>query len=172
MMRMPGFCALAAIAIAGNQTAAADRDEQGIEIGSLFEDLQRDRPLTGDDIGVGERVDIGEIFDLGMPQGCPVAVVPDLARHDHMRAPGIELGYFVGGDGTGQEDRRRHPGCPTGVSNRKPVIAARRGDDAATQSLRRQGEDRIDRAARLERAGDLQRFELEQQSSREPGLLP
>ena len=119
-------------------------------------------------VRIGEWVDIGEVFGLGMLQGCAVAVVPDLPRHHHPRAPRIELGNFVGGDRAGQKDRRRYPGCPTGISDGEPVIAARGGDDPAAQLLRRQGEDSIDCAACLERAGDLQRFELEEQS---PGKL-
>ncbi len=50
----------------GNQTAAADRDDQGIEIGSFLEDLERDGSLTGDDSGIGKRVDVGNAFRFGM----------------------------------------------------------------------------------------------------------
>ena len=99
-----------------------------------------------------------------MLQGRPVAVIPDFTRHHYTRSPRVELGYFFGSYGPGYEDRRRHLGRPTGVGNSEPVIAARRGDDAAAQSVWRRGEERIDRAARLERAGDLQRFELEPQA--------
>jgi hypothetical protein len=46
------------------------------------------------------------------------------------------------------------------------VIAARGGDNAARRLRQRQGEERVDRAARLEGPGYLQRFELEQQTPR------
>jgi len=100
-MRMLDFSAFAAIEMPENQAAPADRDEQRIEVRSLVEDLERNRPLTSDDVGVGERVDIGEALGFSMLQGRPIAVIPDLTRYHHTRSPRVELGNFFGGYGPG-----------------------------------------------------------------------
>ena len=40
---------------AGRQSAAADRDEHVLDVGQIGGDLQADRALAGDDVGVVER---------------------------------------------------------------------------------------------------------------------
>jgi hypothetical protein len=135
---------------ARNQTAATDRDDQGIEIRRLLEDLERDCSLAGDDSGLGERVDVEEAFGFGMAQGRQVAVIPRFARHFDARPPAREFRELVGSHRMRQEDRRGHSRGPAGIGHREPVIAARRGDDAAPESCSGRSENRIDCAARLE----------------------
>ena len=54
---IPGFIALAAVDDPGDQTAAADRNDQRIEIGRIFQHFQRDCSRPGHDCDVVERMD-------------------------------------------------------------------------------------------------------------------
>ena len=46
---------------AGDQSAAADRHDDRVEIGRLLQDLERHRALARDHVGVVERMDEGEV---------------------------------------------------------------------------------------------------------------
>lgn len=45
-----------------DQSAAADRHHHGVDLGKLFEQLEADRPLSGDDVFIVEGVDKGIVF--------------------------------------------------------------------------------------------------------------
>src|SRR5215472_1088657 len=63
---------------AGNQTAAANGDEQRVEIGRVVENLERNCALPGNHVRIGEEVYVDEAFVRGKLQRRPVAVVPVL----------------------------------------------------------------------------------------------
>ena len=144
--------------IAGNQTAAADRDHQHVEIGSFLQHLERDGALPGDDARIV----------VGMHQR-ESAFGQDLlaARLRFRHAFAVE--HHLGAVRLGRRhlhERRRHRHDdgrrnlePRGViGHRLGVIAGRHGDDAALAlGLAERGELH-QRAAVLERIGDLQIF--------------
>ena len=70
---------------AGNQTPAANCDEQGVEIWRVSEDFETDSSLTGNDIRIGKGVKVGAVLGLGMPEGRLIAVVPAPRRSPHER---------------------------------------------------------------------------------------
>ena len=70
---------------AGDQPAAADRDEHGVDVALvLAQDLHRDVPWPATDVGVVERVDerepaLSSFEGVGVGVGIAVAVEHDLA---------------------------------------------------------------------------------------------
>ena len=59
-IRTYGRSALTAVADAGDQPAAADGDQQQVDVRSVFQDLQADGALAGDHRRIGEGVDVGQ----------------------------------------------------------------------------------------------------------------
>ena len=53
--------------IAGDQAAAADGDDERLEVRVRRQQFERDRALAGDDLIVIEGVDEGELLFLGQP---------------------------------------------------------------------------------------------------------
>ncbi len=145
---------------AGEQPAAADGDDDRVEVRRLLEDFERHRALAGDDVGVVERVQEREL----------------VAARDFLRAGArfAEIGPFQHHRGAelaaiGHLDQRRElrhhhghrdPQQRAVIGDALRVVARRGGDDAATARLRRQPQQRIARAALLEAAGALQVIEL------------
>ena len=145
---------------AGEQAAAAHRDDDGIEIWHLLDDFQSQRALTGDDGGIVVAVDVGqpaffadavrvrlrfgEIFSVQDDGRAELLAVADLDerrvfRHHDRRGNAKQLALI--GEGLG-------------------VIAGGGRDDAALLLFRRQLRQGVARAAFLEAAGALQVLEL------------
>ena len=53
---------------AGGEPSSADRDDHRLEVGNLLEELQPDRPLSGDHLLVLEGVQEGGVLGLGVVQ--------------------------------------------------------------------------------------------------------
>ena len=161
MIRISGPERLGRDRDARDQAAAADRDDQHIEIGRIRQDLERDRALAGDHRRVGEGMDVGQAITLGAGERRPVALVPDPALDLEPGAPALDLLGLERRDVGRHEHGRGRAGDPAGVGDRGAVIAAGRGDDAAADLGLGERAELADRAPRLERARHLQAFELE-----------
>jgi hypothetical protein len=161
---MPGFSALTAVAI--DQTAATDRDQQQGGLRRVLEDLQADRALAGDHRGIGEGVDVAQAFALGGGQRRVVGLVPDTALDADLRVPGLELRGLGLRRAVRQVDDGAGPGLSGGIGDRQAVVAARGGDDAAADVRVVEAEQLVGGAARLERARDLQALQLEPKLAR------
>src|SRR5581483_1214265 len=153
-----------------DQTAAADGRENGVDAGFLLLDL------ASHGAGAQQRLELVERMHVqrtGIPAivGAGVhGVRVALADHDEVGAVGTNpLDLRCGGDAR-NEDLRTNAPAHRRIRDRRAVIAARRGRDAcrgngAQYQVR-------ERPARLERARNLQRFELQQRVAREAGIRP
>jgi len=85
---------------------------------------------------------------------------PGAAQHHvgAMRRRALDLGE---GSALGHDDGRRNAETPGMIGDALRVVAGRHGDDAGAALLRRQALQLVERAALLERAGRMQRFQLE-----------
>ena len=143
---------------AGDQPAAADRDHQHIETGNLFQDFQRNRALPGDDARVVIRMNLdeaaigNEFFDtrLGIADRFPV--------QDDGRAMRARCRHLHKGRRHRHDDGRRDRQPRGVVGDRLGVVAGRHGDDAAGTFGLAERRELVERAAVLERIGDLEVF--------------
>ena len=94
-------------------------------------------------------------------QGRLVRLAPLVAGNLDPGLPGLHLDDLGRRDVRRHEDGRGRLGGKGSPCHRQPVIAARGGDDAGRRLTLRPAEEAVHRAAGLERAGDLQAFELE-----------
>ena len=81
---------------AGAQSAAADIDEDGLDLGALLKDLQAAGPRPGDDVDVVERMDqdsTGLSLKLLCPHEAFVDAGPELFDVGTIRTSGHQLGY-------------------------------------------------------------------------------
>ena len=150
---------------AGDQPAAADWRDHGVNVRQVVDDLQADRPVAADEAIVVEGMDELALHPIGLValDGAPAFLVR------HLDDPGAEPldGAKLGG-------RRRvhheHAGRAAGLSRRQGHALGRipgaHRPDAAGPLRRREVADGVVGAADLERADRLQRFELEIQVSR------
>jgi hypothetical protein len=149
-------CAARGDGIAGDQPAAADRDDENVEVGRVFQHFERDGALTGDDVRIVVRMHPDQIA-LGRDRlGARLRFGERLAvEHDvgAMRLGGFDF-----------HERRRHRHdngggdiqAPGVIGHRLGMVAGRHGDDAAAALFGRQGGELDAGAALLERIGDLQ----------------
>jgi hypothetical protein len=146
---------------AGDQAAAADRDEHRVEAGrDLVEQFQAEGAVAGHHarvvVGVAEQrarrggVDRGRRERLGV-------LVADL---DDPGAQLAQLGDLDGGSGHRHEDLGGDAQLAGRVRRREARVSAGGRDDAGRRQ-RRSGQDLVDHAAGLERAGVLGLLELE-----------
>ena len=122
---------------AGEEAAAADRNDDDVEIASLSDDLEADRPLAADHlaivIGVDEnRAGLGDqLLHLALRLGEGLAL-----EHD-MRAESPGRRDLHEGARPRHDDRRRDAEALGVIGDRLGVIAGRHGDDAARALGRR-----------------------------------
>ena len=146
---------------AGHQPAAADRDDDRVEVRRVLEHLEAERARAGDHLriveGVDEDVAVLERQLARLGEG----IVDDLAvKHDLGAVPAVWVTFTVGVDFRHHDDRRNpEPLCVIG--DRLRVIAGRRGDDSALALFGRQLQQFVERAALLVGGRELQVLELE-----------
>ena len=142
--------------VAGDQAAAADRNDQHVEIGDILEHLERDRALAGDHV----RVVIGmhpDELPLGRDRlGAHLRIGDGLAVEHDRRA--VRLGRR---DLHERRRHRHHDGRRNFqplrvIGDRLGVVAGRHRDHAARALGGAQRRELRERAALLERVGDLQ----------------
>ena len=151
-----------------DQAPAPGADDDRGDVRALVEDLQADRALPGDDVGVLEGVDEHRSGPLGvlgggherLGEGLPAE--PDLGA---VGAGGRDLGQRRG---LGHEDGGRSAQQPRGQRHALRVVAGAGGDDPAGPLGVGQPRDARVGAADLERAGALQVLALEPHRAADP----
>jgi len=145
---------------ARDQSAAADRDDDRLDIRCLLEDFEPHRPLTCDHRLIVERMDereavarrdfarmrarFGEVGAMQDHSGAQMAAVGDLDQRREQR----------------HHDGRRNAEQTGVVRDALRVVAGGGGDDAALALPARQLRERVTRAALLEAACTLQIVEF------------
>ncbi|MNF92464.1 hypothetical protein D3C84_751100 [compost metagenome] len=145
----------------GNQAAAAHGDDDGIHIFQVLEDFEADGALAGHHQRVFEGMHGHVAVFLGdlvhpFPAGSVVAI-----EENRLCPKGFGVFNFNFWRGHRQHQDGFHPQHARGVGEPLGVIAGRGGDDAVGDLFPGQRERLVQRAANLERPGDLQGFRLE-----------
>ena len=144
----------------GEEPAAPERRDDGIDLRQIFIDLETDGPVAADEVVVVERMDemAGHPLRAVLDHGTPALVVRRL--HDAGAEPfdGAELGL---GCGVHHHHAARRTDLARGERDALRGVTGAHGPDALRQLLRAKLSHRVIRAADLERSDRLQRFELE-----------
>ena len=146
---------------ARDQSAAADGDDDRVEVGGLLQHLQPQRALAGDDVRVVERMDQNAS-----------ALRRQTLREVEGRRQALALQQHFGPEDAGllhlgvRRRARHHDGDrdaepPTMVGERLRVVACGHGDNARLPRRRREQQQPVQRAPLLERRGELLVLELE-----------
>src|SRR5262245_31139046 len=144
----------------GNQAAASDWDDDGIQIWDLPGEFKAERSLAGDDRRIVKAVDIGQTFRASQL----VRAFPSLANIRAMQDDGCAVPAALNDCGQGSEAGHNNRGrdaqllCVIGEAER--VIAGGRGDHAALTLGSVKEKQRIAGAALFETAGALEVFKL------------
>jgi len=144
-----------------DQPSAADRGDHDVEITDVFEQLEGERPLTGDDVVVvewrNEHAPVLSTIDFATVAGSSGAAIVE------MELPPVA--FDSGNLHLGRVGRNHDGGGCThhGGSQRhgRTVVAGGEGDDAGLPLCRGQLEHPVQRPAELERAGSLEALELD-----------
>ncbi|KAK0350862.1 hypothetical protein LTR94_027294, partial [Friedmanniomyces endolithicus] len=155
------------------QPPAADGDEDGVDrVRVLAQDLQPDRALPRDDVGVVEGMDEGRAGLFLQRAGVGVGVVEAFAVQHDLAAQPLNRRHLDARRGGRHDDGRRRSAF--GRRQRHPlrVIARRGADDAARQFGLREGRDPVVGAADLEREDRLQILALQQGGAPDPRRQP
>ena len=143
------------------QSAAAGRHDDDVRRGQVAEDLEAERTLTGNDLGVIVGVQERGVLLLADLAGLGVSVVIAVAREHNVRAVALR-GFRLGdGRGLGHDDRGRDAEAVRGVGHALCMVAGRRGHDGPGLAAFDERRDLVARAADLERTGFLAVFVLE-----------
>ena len=149
---------------AGDQPAAADRHEYGIDrLRRLAQDFDADRALPRDHIGVVVRMDEGQPAAAAEPGGERIGFVVRIAVQDDAGAARDDRVDLDLRRGDRHDDRRAALQALRGECHALGVIARRRRDDTALQLRRRQLRHLVIGAAQLEGEHGLHVLALEQQ---------
>ena len=116
---------------AGEESAAAARRQQDVELAGLFEQLARGRALTGDHVRVIVGRDEGEPALLRQPAADGLAVVALAVVEDDVGAVSFGGGALDRGRVTRHDDHARDVQELSRQRDRLCVIARGKGDDAA-----------------------------------------
>ena len=76
---------------AGYQATAANGREQYIRVRCVVQNFQTDRALTGDNLSVGEGMDVGFSVTLRYGNGLAVGIIPNVAVEPHLCTPAPQL---------------------------------------------------------------------------------
>jgi hypothetical protein len=146
---------------AGEQPAAADRDQDRADLGELVEQLAADGSLPGDHVGVVERVDEGGALLGDVPlrrrqrlgEGAPDELHPGAER--------LGGGDLDRGRAGGHVDHGGNPEVRGGEGDALRVVAGAGGHHPAAPDRGWQPRYVHERPAELERAGPLQQLALQ-----------
>src|SRR6266487_1535986 len=146
---------------AAGEAAAADGDDPDVERAGVLDQFQGGGALAGDDLGVVERVDEGETTFVAEALAFGERLDGGVAVEDDLGAVAFAGGDLGGGGGLGHD----HGGLGTdlggGPGEGCGVVAGGDGDQAAVAGLLGQGQQAVEGAADLERAGLLERLGLD-----------
>jgi len=146
---------------ARDHAAAAHRHDQRVELRRILQHLERHRALTRDDTRIVVGMDEHEFLlcrdapRLGGRFGQRVAV-----QH-HRRAMAARVADLGVGRKGRHHDGGRNTEAPGVIGDALRVVAGRHGDHAALALLVCELQQRVQRAAFLERGGELQVLELD-----------
>ena len=146
---------------AGNQSAAAGRNENHVNERQVAQDFERDGALTGHDVLIVERMDelrAGLLTDLAR---LGVGFVVDVARENDVRAVALRRGDLGDRRGARHDDGGLDADRACREGNALCVVACRGGNDCVQVALGVALHDLVVRAAHLEGAGLLLVFILE-----------
>ena len=121
----------------GNQPAAADRHDQRIEIGSAGEQLEADRPLAGDDIGIVIGMDQHEPPLAGERVGRLAGGAEAVAPQHHGGAERLGAIDLDEGCALGHHDRRRDPEPAGMIGDALGMVARGHRNDPGALSRKR-----------------------------------
>ena len=138
---------------AGEQSAAAGRHDDDVRRGQVAEDLEAERTLAGNDLGVIVGVQERGVLLLADLAGLGVSVVIAVAREHNVRAVALRGLRLGDGRGLGHDDRGRGAEAVRGVGHALCMVTGLAALD--------EGGDLVARAADLERTGLLAVFVLE-----------
>ena len=156
-----GLIALAAVDDAADQPAAADRNDQRVEVGHGVEHFERDRAGAGDDRGIVERMDeVQPLLGLDLAAWALASSNRSPWRTTVAPWPSVWVTFIVGVR-TGHDDRHRDAEAAAVVGDRLGVVAGRGSDDAAGALVVVQRQQFVERAALLVGGGVLQILELQ-----------
>jgi hypothetical protein len=146
---------------AADQPAAAHRDHQRVQLRLRLQHLDGDRALAGDDQRVVERVHEGQALFLGHLERMFTRLVEGLAMQQHLGAESQRAFDLHGGRVQRHHDHRAHRQPLRMMRHALRVVAGRSGDHALHTGSR-QGQQLVQRTAFLERRGELQVLELQE----------
>ncbi len=147
----------------GDQAAAADGHEDRVDVvGALPQDFHPDGTLPRDDVGVVERMDVGQPFGLRDFQRAFIGFLVVVAMQNDARRPVADGFHLDVGGRLRHDDSHRNTqlfGCQRHALR---MIAGRRGDNAARLLLFRQMQHLVVGASQFERENRLQILALDQ----------
>ena len=146
---------------ARDQSAAADRHHQHVEVRRLLQHLEPQRPLPRDHRRIVERMHQRELPALSFLERKRARFVELRAMQNHFRIEHARLLHFRVRRRARHDDARRNAEPAAVIRNRLRVIAGRHRDDAAPAFVRREIEQSVQRAALLERRRELVVLELQ-----------
>ena len=152
---------------ARDEPAAADRHDDGGEVGHLLEHLEAQGALAGDDVGVIERRNVDGTGALGVLGRGAQRLGDRVAPQHDVGAVVAGRGELRQGDSDGHEDRGRNAQLAGREGDALGVIAGGRGHDSARLLVVAEGGDAVVGAANLVRAGALQVFALHEDGNPE-----
>ena len=148
--------------VAGDKTAAADRDDERLEIGRVLQHFQRNGALAGDDVRIVVRMHPDQIALGGDRLGPCLRFHKRLAvQHDH-RAQRLGGFDFHERRRLRHDDGRRYGKAAGVIGDRLGVVAGGHCDDAAAALFGAERGKLDAGAALLERVGDLQILVLDE----------
>ncbi len=145
---------------AGDQTAAANRNNHSIDDLDLLDDLDSHRSLAGDDRGIVIAIDVSETFFGGELMGMRFRFGKIFSVQNDVGAECLAITYFNERRVFRHHDRGRNAEQFSLISERLRVITGRSGDDAAFLLIGGQLRECVARAAFLKTSGPLCVVEL------------
>ncbi len=145
----------------GDETAAADGNNNGIKVGKLLGNFKADGGLPGDDINVVKGVDEGIAVLVAELKGFVIGIVIDAVYHNNLGAVALGGFNFRDGGAVGEADIAFNAVTGGGEGNALGVVAGRAGDDTARLFIICKIADFEIGAADFKRAGNLQVFGFE-----------
>ena len=113
-----------------DQSAAADRHDNDVDVGNLFGDLQPDRALSRDNVLVVERVDKSVTVFVAQLQRAGVSVIVNAFHKAELRAVSARRFHFGNGRARRQTDKRFDAVFRRGKRYALRMVACGTGDNA------------------------------------------
>lgn len=146
---------------ARHQTAAADRNDDDIEIRALLHHFQADGSLSRRDNGIVIRVDEGKIILTGATMRFIHRLGQCFSEQNNLGTEILRLGNFIERRSLRHDDRRRNAEALRVECNALRMVASAAGDDPIASLRRFERQEFIKCTACLERIRVLHVLELE-----------